>query len=91
MCHLPINPWDVQNALKSSEIFQVSSFDGKTTTPVTSNFVQMAFSCTQGSFIDLPVRRNATRISFELKGQGGSYAGLSEVEIYENGGEIYER
>lgn len=68
----------------------MSSYDGRTLVPVTSNFVKMSNGCIQGSYIDLPMRRNASRITIELNG-AGSYAGLSEVELYESGQDVFER
>lgn len=51
----------------------------------------MSIGCIQGSYIDLRVHRNATRVTIELKANPGSYAGLSEIEFYADGLEVYER
>jgi len=50
----------------------------------------MSNGCIQGSYVDMPVRRNATKIFVELNREG-SYAGLSELEIFIEGKEVLER
>ena len=50
----------------------------------------MSNGCIQGSYVDMAVRRNATKIFVELNRDGG-YAGLSELEIFIEGKEIWER
>lgn len=52
----------------------------------------MSNGCIQGSYVDMPVRRNATKIFVELNREE-SYAttGLSELEIFIEGKEVWER
>jgi len=71
-------------------LLQVKTNDGTSDVPVTSGYVQMSNGCIQGSYVDMPVRRNATKIFVELNREG-SYAGLSELEIFIEGREVWER
>ena len=71
---------------------QVTTNDGVSDVPVTSNYVQLSNGCTQGSYVDMPVRRNATRVFVELYGDhGGSKSGLTELEIFVEGKEVSDR
>ena len=60
---------------------------------MTSNYVTPASSTTQGSYLDLPLMTNAIRFELLLTGDGSTYGyvGLSEVEIYARGENIYDR
>ena len=69
---------------------QFKTNDGTSDVLVTSSYVQMSNGCIQGSYVDMPVRRNATKIFLELN-RDGSYVGLSELEIFIEGKEIWER
>ena len=73
-------------------LLQVRTNDGTSDVPVTSSYVQMSNGCIQGSYVDMPVRRNATKIFVELNREE-SYAktGLSELEIFIEGQEVWER
>ena len=71
-------------------LLQVKTNDGTSDVSVTSSFVQMSNGCIQGSYVDMPVRRNATKVFVELN-RDGSYVGLSELEIFIEGKEIWER
>lgn len=71
-------------------LLQVKTNDGTGDVPVTSSYVQMSNGCIQGSYVDMPVRRNVTKIFVELN-RDGSYVGLSELEIFVEGKEIWER
>ena len=60
--------------------------------PVTSNYVQMSNGCIQGSYVDMPVRRNATKVFVELnQARFSSGSGLTELEIYIEGKEVWKR
>lgn len=79
-----INAWTV--------VAQVTTYDGVRNVPVTSNYVQMSNGCIQGSYVDMPVRRNATKVFVELnQAHSGSVSGLSELEIYIEGKEVWDR
>ena len=60
---------------------------------VTSNYVTPARSTIQGSYLDLPLMTNAIRFELLLTGNGSTYGyvGLSEVEIYAGGENMYDR
>ena len=60
---------------------------------VTSNYVTPARSTIQGSYLDLPVMTNAARFELLLTGNGSTYGyvGLTEVEIYAGGENMYDR
>ena len=55
--------------------------------PVTSNYVLPASSTVQGSYLDIPMMRDAKKFEFLLSGSGATYGyvGLSEIEIYADG------
>ena len=60
--------------------------------PVTSTYVQMSNGCVQGSYVDMPVRRNATKVYVELQGgSSSSKSGLTELEIFIEGKEVWDR
>ena len=60
--------------------------------PVTSNYVQMSNGCIQGSYVDMPVRRNATKVFVELnQAHASTGSGLTELEIYIEGKEVWKR
>ena len=61
--------------------------------PVTSEYVDMSNGCIQGSYVDMPVRRNATKIYVELNHHrvSNTGSGLSELEIFVEGKEVWER
>ena len=60
---------------------------------VTSNYVTPARSTIQGSYLDLPLMTNAAKFELLLTGNGSTYGyvGLSEVEIYAGGENMYDR
>ena len=47
----------------------------------------------QGSYLDIPLMRDAKKFELLLSGSGSTYGyvGLSEVEIYANGESVYDR
>ena len=53
-----------------------SSFD------VTSNYILPSSHGTQGSYIDLPVGKEAVRFDFDLVSMSNTYAALTEIEIF---------
>jgi len=71
---------------------QVTTYDGVRNVRVTNYYVQMSNGCIQGSYVDMPVRRNATKVFVELNGaHSSSKSGLSELEIYTEGKEVWDR
>ena len=70
---------------------QLTTNDGSSNVRVTSNYVLMSSGCTQGSFVDLPVRRNARTVKFDLTRPSSGHVGITEVEIYVNGENVYDR
>lgn len=72
MFMLAVNMFDIQ---------VVGTVLGGETFNVTSNYVLQSTSGIQGSYIDLPVGRDAvTKLEFQLV--GSYYAALSEIEIF---------
>ena len=54
--------------------------------------MQLSNGCIQGSYVEMPVRRNATRIFVELQGgSSSSKSGLTELEIFIEGKEVSDR
>ena len=45
----------------------------------------------QGSYIDIPLMRNAQKFELELLNHENTYVGLSEVEIYAGGSNVFDR
>ena len=71
---------------------QVTTNDGTSDVPVTRTYVQMSNGCIQGSYVEMPVRRNATRVFVELYGDhSNSKSGLTELEIFVEGKEVSDR
>ncbi|XP_033640829.1 uncharacterized protein LOC117301055 [Asterias rubens] len=60
---------------------------------VTSNYVLPSSSCHYGSYADLPVRWNATKLTFFLSSTLGNnrYAAMSEIEIFVDGQSVHDR
>ena len=60
---------------------------------MTSDYVIPADSRVQGSYLDIPLMREAIRFELLLVGSGSSYGyvGLSEVEIYAAGSQDSDR
>lgn len=79
----------IRHLLTSAFHIQVSTYDGKSTVDVTGSFVKMSLGCIQGSFIDLSVLRNATKVILWLR--HSSHAALTELEIFTEGKELWER
>ena len=62
--------------------------------PVTNTFIEPATTIHQGSYIELPVMREAiTKIDVDFAPitSSNSYAALSEIEIYVGGKDVYSR
>ena len=61
--------------------------------PVTSNYVLPASSTVQGSYLDIPLMREAKKFEFLLSGSGATYGyvGLSEIEIFADGDDTDDR
>ena len=75
-----------------SRILQVTTNDGINDMRVTSNYVEISNGCIQGSYVDMPVRRNATKIFVELNHPtSNTNTGLSELEIFIEGKEVWDR
>ena len=45
----------------------------------------------QGSYIDIPLMSNAQKFELELLNHENTYVGLSEVEIYAGGSNVFDR
>lgn len=78
-------------------LFAISQVTGYTEAgdsfPVTSDYVLPASSTVQGSYLYIPLMREAKRFELLLAGSGSTYGyvGLSEVEIYADGESDYDR
>ena len=59
---------------------------------VTRDYVRLYNGCRQGSYVDMPVRRNASKVFVELNANlSTSKSGLTELEIFVEGEEVWDR
>ena len=74
---------------------QVTAYDmASNVIPVTSRYTEPATTTFQGSYVELPVMRDAiTKIDVDIAPiiSVNSYAALSEIEIYVGGKEVFSR
>ncbi|KAK2190041.1 hypothetical protein NP493_91g04042, partial [Ridgeia piscesae] len=73
----------------SSTSFKVTGYDTAGEFEITSEYVKLPSQTVQGSFIELPVMRDAIKIEFSL--QSPTYATLSQLEIFVGGENVFDR
>ncbi|XP_070535283.1 uncharacterized protein [Ptychodera flava] len=80
--------------------FKIDGYLAGDSFAVTTNYVKLSTSCTQGSFLDIPLRRNADSFKFYLQGlhyESGSntcrcrYFAMSEIEIFTEEVDVHDR
>ena len=69
---------------------QVTGYDTAGAFSITSEYVKLPSQTVQGSFIELPVMRDAVKIVVSLNSSSGYYA-LSELEVFVGGKAVYDR
>jgi len=67
----------------------VTGYDTAGEFEITSEYVKLPSQTVQGSFIELPVMRDAIKIEFSL--QSPTYATLSQLEIFVGGENVFDR
>ena len=74
---------------------QVTAYNlAKNVIPITNSYIEPATTIFQGSYVELPVMRDAITkivVDFQPVNPMNSYAALSEIEIYVGGKEVYSR